>query len=554
VNPRLRILVLLGSAGMLRIYDGTLRVLADRGHRVTVALNAFRPGTDVVDIHDERVKFAGVIPKRKDVWEAFLRELRGTMDFVQYLDPRFADVPLMRNRMYRQALPALLKPFFRRRALSTARVIRLMRLLQSVERAVPVSGRVSRFLCKKRPDVVFVSPFIHVASEQDDTVRAARAAGVPVVAGIAGWDNLTSKGHFRIEPDAVVVWNGHQQREAVELHGMDADRVIVTGAQPYDYLFERQPSMSREEFCRMLGLPPDGVLILFAGSSRIRGYSTARKAELPFVHEWLKALRASTDPALRNAAVLFRPHPVNVADWQTADFADLGPAVVWPRAYIPTGEAHRASLFDSLFYCSAVVGINTSVMIEASILRKPVLSVALPEFAYMQNGTRHFRYLRPEHGGFLRLAGSLEEHLEQLAAVLRNPAVGAESERFVTSFVRPHGADTACAPLVAGAIERVGWAGPMSSCADAAGYPIVRLLLWPIAGGTWLWTTARPKWTVRSVPMFDRVRVLPRLRRAAEKTGRLTRVISHRVRRLGLRRYARRVLLPRATRDGSDRA
>jgi hypothetical protein len=86
-----------------------------------------------------------------------------------------------------------------------------------------------------------------------------------------------------------------------------------------------------------------------------------------------------------------------------------------------------------------------------------VLSLLTPEFSGTQEGTLHFHYLLPENGGFLRVGHSLGEHEAQLAEVLKNPAlVRQQTERFVSAFLRPHGLDVACTPLLAGAIERAG--------------------------------------------------------------------------------------------------
>ena len=128
---------------------------------------------------------------------------------------------------------------------------------------------------------------------------------------------------------------------------------------------------------------------------------------------------------------------------------------VWPRRrYTPAEESARTSLYDSLFHAAAVVGINTSAMIEATILHKPVLSVLTPEFTGTQEGTLHFRYLLPENGGFLRTASTLDAHVEQLAEVLRRPDVAAAAAAdFVGRFLRPFGAHSAGTPRLADAFE-----------------------------------------------------------------------------------------------------
>jgi hypothetical protein len=256
--------------------------------------------------------------------------------------------------------------------------------------------------------------------------------------------------------------------------------VAVTGAQLFDRWFDREPSMSRQEFLRQVGLPADRPVVLFTGSSVFIARSTQ---EVPFVRRWLEEMRKSDDPVLREAAVLVRPHPFNADAWITADFSDLGPVAIWPRMrYTPAAEDARTSLFDSLSFCDAVVGINTSAMIEASILGKAVLSLLTPEFAGTQEGTLHFRYLLPENGGFLRVANAIDVHLSQLAALLRDPELTRrETEQFVTRFIRPHGVTTPCTPILCDTIEQLGAAGPRPPLREMAASRILRVLLWPPA-------------------------------------------------------------------------
>jgi hypothetical protein len=528
----LRILFTLASPEYLRYYDSTMRLLADRGHAVSVAVNSARERKharlDLID--DPRIAAAGVLPARQDVWMPLARAVRGTMDFVRYLDPRYADAPALRNRMYRKVLPALLRPLDRIQSLAPEAVARLLRCLQAVERAVPVSRRVRRFLREQAPDVVIVSPLVDAASDQVDTVRAAQAAGIPVVAAVASWDNLTNKGHLRVEPDAVTVWNELQKGEAVALHGVPPQRVVVTGAQLFDRWFERAVSTSRAEFCRMVGLPDDRPFVLFTGSSVFIARS---EHEVPFVRRWLEGLRAAADPLVRDVAVLVRPHPFNPEAWITADFSDLGPVAIWPRKRdTPASEEARTSLFDSLYHSQAVVGINTSAMIEAAILGKPVLSLLAPQFAGTQDGTLHFRYLRRENGGCVRASGSIEEHVDQLAEVLREPAlVRVETERFVASFVRPNGIGTPCTPILADAIARVGWKGAQPRPEPAAARAL-RLPVWPVAVALWVWSILERAWTIAPDPAAG---AADAPRTVFEKGGRAVRVAVHRVRRGGPR-------------------
>jgi len=110
-----------------------------------------------------------------------------------------------------------------------------------------------------------------------------------------------------------MVWNEAQLREAVELHGVAASKVTVTGAQPFDRWFDRGPSTSREEFCAKVGLPPDRPFVLFCGSRSNIGPGV----EPAFVRRWIGALR-SEGTGLEDAGVLVRPHPERSGGWEDA--------------------------------------------------------------------------------------------------------------------------------------------------------------------------------------------------------------------------------------------
>jgi hypothetical protein len=324
-----------------------------------------------------------------------------------------------------------------------------------MERAIPVCTPIVDVLREESPDVLLVSPLVVAASEQVDWIKAARASGVRSAVCVASWDNLTNKGLLRIEPDLVLVWNEAQRREAREYHYIPDDHIAVTGAQLFDKWFVKTPTRDRETFCRRVGLPDDRPFLLFTGSS---SFISESSAEVAFVRRWIEAVRSSGDPSLRDANILMRPHPYNCHRWESDPVADLERVAVFPRrGYNPIDADHRNDFFDALYHCAAVVGINTSAMIEAAIIGRPVLSILAEEFAGTQEGSIHFHHLLPENGGCVRLASTIAEHVEQLAARLRDPgSVRAETERFVTSFVRPHGLDRPATPIFADVVERLG--------------------------------------------------------------------------------------------------
>jgi hypothetical protein len=320
-----------------------------------------------------------------------------------------------------------------------------------LEQAIPTSPEIDAYIRERAPDVVLATPVVNRASTQVEFLKSARRLGIPAGTLVASWDNLTNKGLLKWAPERVFVWNEIQVREAVELHGMPADRVVATGAQLFDRWFERRPSTERAEFVRRLGLDPGEPYVLYTCSNP----AMTEIPESGFVTGWIEALRSSGDERLRRIGIAVRPHPNDRDHWREVDLSRFDNVAVWPRegTAVVTDDA-RADFFDSLAHSAAVVGINTTAMIEAAIVGKSVLTVLAPGFA--QENTLHFDYLLEENGGFLHVAPSLEEHVGQLAHVLDQDEEGAARRRaFVESFVRPHGLDRPATPILADAIEEL---------------------------------------------------------------------------------------------------
>ena len=459
----MKVLFLMDSPEYLRFYDSVIEALAARGHAVAIAVNhqrAKKPvGLEGLRAYADRVTVLGVVPAGTGVWSLVARRLRAIMDFVRFLHPAFAAAPPLRARIKRKVLPRACHWIDAIPRLSPGAVRAAQRALMAAERAIPIPRQITAFLREQAPDVLLVSPLVTAASGQVDWIKAARACRIRSAVCIASWDNLTNKGLLRVEPDAVLVWNEAQKREAAQYHYIPEGKVVVTGAQLFDRWFDKAVTRDRAAFCRHAGLPDAGPFILFTGSS---SFISESNAEVAFVRRWVDALRRSDSPALRAIHVLVRPHPYNFHRWESDPAADLPGVTVFPRRpYNPVDPASRDDFFDSLYHCAAVVGINTSAMIEAAIVGRPVCSLLAQEFAGTQEGTIHFHHLLPENGGFLRIAASLDEHVAQLAGCLRDPdATRRETQRFVASFIRPRGAGRPATPIVADAVQDVA-AGPV---------------------------------------------------------------------------------------------
>jgi hypothetical protein len=331
------------------------------------------------------------------------------------------------------------------------------------------------------PDVLVLTPLLYFGSQQPDFVRAARQRGIPSVLCVGSWDHLTTKGLIHEVPDRVVVWNEAQREEARQFHGVPPDRVVVTGAQPYDHWFSFRPGSTRDAFCARVGLRPDRPYILYLCSSPF-----IAPEEVPFVRRWIRAVRTSGSAAVREAGLLIRPHPQNAAQWRDVDLQEAN-AAIWPRAGAnPVDAAARGDYFDAMHHSVGVVGVNTSALIESGIVGRPVYSIVDRDFAATQEGTLHFRHLTSVNGGLLHLAATLDEHTGQLAALLQDPVAASHAPRaFVEAFVRPHGLDVAATPRVVAAVEAAAALRPRPEPVSRS-RTLLQALLTPVAAATLL--------------------------------------------------------------------
>lgn len=482
--------------GFLRNFQSTIRLLAEQGHELHL-LAERRDTTDGQKMADAlaadhpAVTFE-LLPKgRQGLWHPLATGVRASLDYWRYLDPRWSDAPKLRARAAEQA-PRFAVLLARLPLLGTERGLTLLqRVFRLIEHALPPSGEVAAVLRRIDPDVLLLTPLLYFGSRQVEQVRCARQLAIKSVLGVGSWDHLTTKGLIHEVPDRVLVWNEAQKQEAIALHGVPADAVVVTGAQAYDHWFATRPTLDRDAFCRQVTLDPSRPILLYLCSSPF-----IAPFEVGFVRRWVRAIRDSADPRLRTAGLLVRPHPQNAAQWQDADLAaEFDNVTVWPRMGVnPIGGSARADYFHSMYYAEAVVGVNTSGMIEAGIIGRPVYSVVAAEFAATQDGTLHFQHLKNVEGGLLHLASDLDEHVAQVARLLTDGSDERQSaRRFIQAFVRPYGLEVAATPRVVAAIERFAAGPALDPAVPSVALRTLRLALMPAAVVATVMTMRREK-------------------------------------------------------------
>jgi len=443
-------------------YERVVRRLVDHGHDVFFLLNSMSWRNAKMDVkifaeykaeHPDQFDFKQAV-KPAGIGAAILRLTREILNYAAYIrdDNPVSVSPYMIDRAA-QTIP---KPFDMIARIRLVRNLFLKRsyglkFLRAFERLVSPDKSVTDCIRRIKPDLLIASPFIFSRSEETEYVKCAKAIGIRTTAAIFSWDNLTSKGIFQVIPDSVLVWNNAQIEELSRIHKVCADCAVATGAPSLDFWFEQKPSMTAPDFLVAHGLPPDKPYILYLCSSQ-----TIARNEHEFVAELIDLLQKEIGN--RCPSIMIRPHPLNLRIWD--DFKRDGVIIV-PRDNrdIFYSKSARNLFFESFHYCSCVMGLNTTAMIEAAICDKPCMSVVDSRFSSTQENSGHFHHL--SDAGILYTAHNISETPSLLKEVLDGDSKANCRRDFVAGFVRPCGIDQPAGRVTAEVLEELAKGTPV---------------------------------------------------------------------------------------------
>jgi hypothetical protein len=266
-----------------RNYESVIRALAERGHDIHLAVERDDTEGPPAFVDSLTRAFANITAayapiRENDDWSWMASRLRLGLDYLRYQHPLFDDTPKLIARSRERTPGAFvgLGNMVRRFGARARRPVTAF--VRRFERAVQEDASIRAFVESRRPDVVLITPLIDVGSSQIEYLRAASALRIPTAMCVWSWDHLSSKALIRECPDRVFVWNETQRREAIELHGVPSERIVITGAQCFDVWFDRQPSRDRDAFCSEMRLPADRPFVLYVCSAPFLGSQPRRRS------------------------------------------------------------------------------------------------------------------------------------------------------------------------------------------------------------------------------------------------------------------------------------
>ena len=353
---------------------------------------------------------------------------------------------------------------FRVRALKgPAKILAMLRTEQAIETnleklllSYPRSEEAERRLRADRPSVVVLSgPF---QFEQPAIYAAARKLGIPALAYIPSWDNVTTKNRMVFQYDGYIVWNETVKQELLDFYPDSRSKPIyVVGPPQFDVFYQERFFESREDFCEKEGLDPKLPIIVYAVGS-----PNFLKEHHGAVHVAKKVVEGS----LGEVQLLVRPHPIHDNAEMREIFGSFGPRVrlqestnAGKQLTKRTQDVAQITEWVNTFrHASVVVNLSSTVTVDASIFDKPVVNLDFdPQpgqedqqlIKEVNHSWPHFKPIA-ESGG-VWLVNNFEELENAVKVYLEKPELHREQRRWVVEHVCGF-TDGSCGERMAAAI------------------------------------------------------------------------------------------------------
>ena len=432
----------------------------------------------------------GTTPGRAPgAWSEFARRLRLGIDYLRYLDPRYADTPHLtrraRDRAPRSVVALAERPGTGGRVRSSPVCFARS---SAAFRSAPTSRR---YIRDRSPDVVIITPLVELGSPQMDHLAAAKALGCqdgarrrelgsPVQQGAdpqpAGRDPRVER-----DPEAGSDRDARHRRQIAS--SSPARTATTSGSAAHRREAER--ASARASDCGS-----DRPFIVYLCSSLFRGTAS----EPAFVERWVETIRTSTDPRLKDIGILIRPHPARPDEWKQLDLSGFKNIAFWGEH--PVDEEAKNDYFDSMYYSAAVVGSEYERVPRGGGRRKA--RAHGPRSGDLEGQPGRDDPLPLPARRERRPAARRAHARRARAAACRIACAGRRRRRrrrtvFVEGFIRPFGASEAATPRFADAIEtarrplrrRVRRVTGLSSA-------LLRLALYPAVGALQLLLVTQP--------------------------------------------------------------
>jgi hypothetical protein len=369
----------------------------------------------------------------------FLRRLNEFVWDYRFTPPsRMSMMKHRRDKDMRWSLRALKLPAKLMAALGTERL--LEKFIEELLVRYPRSQAAKHLLIETRPDVVLsTGPF---QFEQPAIFSHARELGIPTLAYIPSWDNVSTKNRMVFNYDGYIVWNERIKKELHHFYPRTKNvPIYVVGSPQFDVFHQERFYTTREAFCARQGLDPELPIILYAiGSPNF----------LKEHHGAEYMARRVSNGDLGDVQLLVRPHPIHEDGAMSAMFDQYGSRVRVQKSP-NAGKALNKRTQDeeqiiewvnTFRHADVVVNLSSTVTIDAAIFDKPVVNLDFDpqpgqaDQQLIKDVNHKWDHFKPiaESGG-VWLVNDFNEMVNAIKTYLSEPSLHSQKRKRITEYV-----------------------------------------------------------------------------------------------------------------------
>ncbi|MGZ8411868.1 MAG: glycosyltransferase [Gemmatirosa sp.] len=298
-------------------------------------------------------------------------------------------------------------------------------------------------LARTRPAVLFCTQ--QRAPLAVAPVLAARALGIPTVAFIFSWDNLSSKQRIAAPFEHYCVWSDAMRDELRRYYPtVPREAIHVVGAPQFDAYADEHMLWPRAEFCRRVGADPARPIICYSG-----GDVGTCPDDAHHVAILLRLIREGRIPD--NPQVLLRPSPVDDGRRYASVRRDFPELLYAPPAWVHTvpGDWSRVAplpedlpmLANVTFHCALNVNVASTMTLDFALRDRPVVNIAFDATSPppLERPLRDV-YYRYEHYqpvltlGAARIAHDADELAAHVRDYLADPTLDRDGRAALSAF------------------------------------------------------------------------------------------------------------------------
>jgi hypothetical protein len=321
------------------------------------------------------------LPQYKEgIREKFLRELIHLSRLKH--NAAIADNITILKFWKREHKSTKLKLFYKAVTLASSR-IRSYEQIESLEvkydaaiRKNPFYHKIKELLQELNPDTLFCTH--QRAIKAPAVFAAARDLGIQTSTVIYSWDNIP-KARLALRADAYLVWSTYMKKELQYFYpDISSNDIIVTGTPQFEFYYNTENIIPKEEFFNRYKIDPNKKLICFSGDDvRTSPYDPE------YLNDLAEAIKRSG--MNNNYQILFRRCPVDlsgrydrVLQQYPGLIVEMPPlwnfnAKKWTAVYPTIEDVHL--LVSLAYYADVVINVGSTMAFDFGMFNKPCIYI-----------------------------------------------------------------------------------------------------------------------------------------------------------------------------------